>query len=163
MASIRARRNVRVHTSDPVSDERLTRNAEAGRRAPWASNRQYWDFVIVADRQQLAETATVWHAAGHSAGAAAGAICSGSATPPTGRCGPSATTAAVIHGPRVAWRLHVSCVGDLETLSVGSLVVVQHRHVRWFEYPANLNHGFVSTRHTRVDRTPPGPFDGFLP
>ena len=69
--AIRARRNVRRYTSDAVSDEHLTRIAEAGWRAPSASNRQHWDFVIVTDRVQLAELATVWRAAGHIAGAAA--------------------------------------------------------------------------------------------
>ncbi|GIF62365.1 hypothetical protein Ais01nite_04000 [Asanoa ishikariensis] len=69
--AIRARRNVRDYTSDPVSDEQLTQIAEAGWRAPSASNGQHWDFVLVTDRQQLAELATVWPAAGHIARAAA--------------------------------------------------------------------------------------------
>jgi nitroreductase len=69
--AIRARRNVRSYTPEAVSDEHLSRIAEAGWRAPSASNRQHWDFVIVTDREQLAELATVWQAAGHIAGAAA--------------------------------------------------------------------------------------------
>jgi nitroreductase len=69
--AIRARRNVRAYTSDPVSDEHLNRIVEAGWRAPSAANRQHWDFVIVTDRQQLTELATVWQSAGHIAGAAA--------------------------------------------------------------------------------------------
>ncbi|HTF08409.1 MAG TPA: nitroreductase family protein [Asanoa sp.] len=69
--AIRARRNVRSYTRDPVSDEDLNRILEAGWRAPSASNRQHWDFVVVTDRGQQAELATVWHAAGHIAGAAA--------------------------------------------------------------------------------------------
>jgi nitroreductase len=69
--AIRARRNVRSYTPDAVSDEHLNRIAEAGWRAPSASNRQHWDFVIVTDRDQLAELATVWRAAGHIAGASA--------------------------------------------------------------------------------------------
>lgn len=69
--AIRARRNVRRYTPDPVSDEHLTRIVEAGWRAPSASNRQHWDFVVVTDRGQLTDLATVWHAAGHIAGAAA--------------------------------------------------------------------------------------------
>ncbi|MEV0720895.1 nitroreductase family protein [Asanoa sp. NPDC050611] len=69
--AIRARRNVRAYTADPVSDEQLHRILEAGRRAPSASNRQHWDFVVVTDRTRLAELATVWHAAGHIARAAA--------------------------------------------------------------------------------------------
>lgn len=69
--AIRARRNVRAYTSDSVPDDDLTRIAEAGWRAPSASNRQHWDFVLVTDRTQLEELATVWRAAGHLAGAAA--------------------------------------------------------------------------------------------
>jgi nitroreductase len=69
--AIRARRNVRAYTPEAVSEEHLNRIAEAGWRSPSASNRQHWDFVIVTDRDRLAELATVWRAAGHIAGAAA--------------------------------------------------------------------------------------------
>jgi nitroreductase len=69
--AIRARRNVRSYTSEPVPAADLDRIAEAGWRAPSASNRQHWDFVIVTDREQLRELSTVWQGAGHIAGAAA--------------------------------------------------------------------------------------------
>ena len=69
--AIRARRNVRIYRPDPVSEEDLDRIAEAGWRAPSASNRQHWDFVIVTDREQLRELSTVWRGAGHIAHAAA--------------------------------------------------------------------------------------------
>jgi nitroreductase len=69
--AIRARRNVRVYSSDPVPDDDLDRIAEAGWRAPSASNRQHWDFVIVTDRVQLQELSAVWRGAGHIASAAA--------------------------------------------------------------------------------------------
>ena len=69
--AIRARRNVRSYMPDVVSDEHLSRIAEAGRRAPSASNRQHWDFIIVTDRQQLSELATVWQGARHIASAPA--------------------------------------------------------------------------------------------
>jgi len=69
--AIRARRNVRGYTSDPVPDEHLTRIAEAGWRAPSASNRQHWDFVLVTDPGQLKELATVWRGAAHIADAPA--------------------------------------------------------------------------------------------
>lgn len=69
--ALRARRNVRSYRPDPVPDADLERLAEAAWRAPSASNRQHWDFVIVTDREQLAELATVWRGAGHIAGAAA--------------------------------------------------------------------------------------------
>jgi nitroreductase len=69
--AIRARRNVRTYTPDPVAPDDLDRILEAGRRAPSASNRQHWDFVVVTDRDQLAELATVWQGARHIATAAA--------------------------------------------------------------------------------------------
>jgi nitroreductase len=69
--AIRARRNVRTYRPDPVSAADLDRIAEAGWRAPSASNRQHWDFIIVTDPEQLRELSTVWRAAGHIAEAPA--------------------------------------------------------------------------------------------
>lgn len=69
--AIRARRNVRTYTDDRIPGADLDRIAEAGWRAPSASNRQRWDFIIVTDRAQLAELSTVWPGARHIAGAAA--------------------------------------------------------------------------------------------
>ena len=69
--AIRARRNVRTYLPDPVSDADLNRIAEAAWRAPSASNRQHWNFIIVTDRAQLQELSTVWQGARHIAGAAA--------------------------------------------------------------------------------------------
>ena len=69
--ALRARRNVRKFTAQPVPDEALNQILEAGRRAPSASNWQPWDFVLVTDRTQLVELAKVWQGAGHVAGAAA--------------------------------------------------------------------------------------------
>jgi nitroreductase len=69
--AIRARRNVRSYLPDPVPKSALDRIAEAGWRAPSASNRQHWDFIIVTDRRQLEDLSTVWRGAGHIAGAPA--------------------------------------------------------------------------------------------
>jgi nitroreductase len=69
--AIRARRNVRSYLPDSVPADDLDRIAEAGWRAPSASNRQHWDFVIVTDRDQLQELSTVWRGAGHIAAALA--------------------------------------------------------------------------------------------
>jgi nitroreductase len=69
--AIRARRNVRTYRPDPVPDADLDRIAEAGWRAPSASNRQHWTFIIVTDQGQLQALATVWQGAKHIAGAAA--------------------------------------------------------------------------------------------
>jgi nitroreductase len=69
--AIRARRNVRAYRTDPVAASDLDRITEAARRAPSASNRQHWDFVVVTEPEQLRALSTVWRGAGHIAGAAA--------------------------------------------------------------------------------------------
>jgi len=69
--AIRARRNVRTYLPDPVSAADLDRIAEAGWRAPSASNRQHWRFIVVTDSDQLQALSTVWQGARHIAGAAA--------------------------------------------------------------------------------------------
>jgi nitroreductase len=69
--AIRARRNVRNYLPDSVPEADLDRIAEAAWRAPSASNRQHWDFIIVTDRAQLDELSTVWRGARHIASAPA--------------------------------------------------------------------------------------------
>src|SRR5215831_7444303 len=70
--AIRARRNVRQYTDQPIAREHLERILEAGRRAPSAGNSQPWDFVVVTGRDQLTELAKVWERGGrHIAGSAA--------------------------------------------------------------------------------------------
>ena len=69
--AIRARRNVRSYRTDPVPAADLDRIAEAAWRAPSASNRQHWDFVVVTEPDELRALSTVWRGAGHIAGAAA--------------------------------------------------------------------------------------------
>ena len=69
--AIRARRNVRSYQTTPVPDDDLNRIAEAAWRAPSASNRQHWDFIIVTDPDQLRALSATWRGAGHIAGAAA--------------------------------------------------------------------------------------------
>jgi len=69
--AIRARRNVRAYTDQAIGVADLDRILEAGRRSPSASNRQKWDFVVVTDRQQLAELGTVWQGARHIPGSQA--------------------------------------------------------------------------------------------
>jgi nitroreductase len=69
--AISARRNVRTYLPDPVSAADLNRIAEAAWRAPSASNRQDWNFIVVTDRDQLQALSTVWQGARHIAGAAA--------------------------------------------------------------------------------------------
>jgi nitroreductase len=69
--AIRARRNVRAYTDQPIDPADLDRILEAGWRSPSASNRQKWDFVVVTDEHQLAELGTVWQGARHIPGSQA--------------------------------------------------------------------------------------------
>jgi len=69
--AIRSRRNVRSYRTDTVPAADLDRIAEAAWRAPSASNRQHWDFIIVTDPDRLRALSAVWRGAGHIAGAAA--------------------------------------------------------------------------------------------
>jgi nitroreductase len=72
--AIRARRNVRSYSEQPIAPEHVDRILEAGVRSPSASNRQKWDFVIVTDSHQLQELSTVWAGAGHLATAQAAIV-----------------------------------------------------------------------------------------
>ena len=69
--AIRARRNVRVYTEQPIPGEDLDRILEAGRRSPSSQNTQPWDFVVVTDREQLQDLSKVWQGARHVANSAA--------------------------------------------------------------------------------------------
>ena len=69
--TIRARRNVRQYTDQPIARADLERILDAGRRAPSASNWQPWNFVVVTDRPRLVELAKVWQGARHVARSAA--------------------------------------------------------------------------------------------
>ncbi len=62
--AIRARRDVRQYTDQPIARENLERILEAGRRAPSSGNWQPWNFVVVTDREQLIELAKVWDQGG---------------------------------------------------------------------------------------------------
>jgi nitroreductase len=69
--AIRARRNVRSYRPEPIPAAALDAIADAAWRAPSASNRQHWTFIIVTDPDQIAAMATTWQGARHIAGAAA--------------------------------------------------------------------------------------------
>jgi nitroreductase len=69
--TIRARRNVRDFTDEPIPQDDLDRILEAGRRTPSSKNGQPWDLVVVTDREMLEELSRVWRAAGPVAGSAA--------------------------------------------------------------------------------------------
>jgi nitroreductase len=69
--ALRARRNVRTYEDRPIPEADLNQILEAGWRAPSASNRQKWDFVVTTDKGQLEELGKVWQGARHVPGAAA--------------------------------------------------------------------------------------------
>jgi nitroreductase len=69
--AITARRNVREFADRSISDADLDHILEAGRRSPSSQNWQPWDFVVVTDRAQLTQLATVWRGGGHVAHSAA--------------------------------------------------------------------------------------------
>lgn len=69
--AITSRRDVREFDPRPIADADLDQILEAGRRSPSSRNWQPWDFVVVTDRQQLAELAKVWRGGGHVARSAA--------------------------------------------------------------------------------------------
>src|SRR5207253_11215356 len=58
--AVRARRNVRQYTDQPIPRDHLEQILEAGRRSPSSSNWQPWHFVVVTDRDQLVELAKAW-------------------------------------------------------------------------------------------------------
>ena len=61
--AIRARRNVRQYTDQPIDAADLERILEAGRRAPSSQNWQPWHLLVVTGREQLAELARTWEGA----------------------------------------------------------------------------------------------------
>ena len=69
--AILSRRNVRAYQPWAIAECDLLRIAEAAWRAPSASNRQHWAFVIVTDRGQLTELSSTWPGAAHVAAAPA--------------------------------------------------------------------------------------------
>lgn len=69
--TIRARRNVREYTDQPVARADLERILEAGRRAPSSLNWQPWYFVGVTNRERLRALSGVAPGAKHVASSAA--------------------------------------------------------------------------------------------
>src|SRR2546423_1888331 len=69
--AIRARRDVRVYTGQPIAGPALDRILEAGRRSPSSANTQPWDFVVLTERAALQDLSKVWAHARHVAISAA--------------------------------------------------------------------------------------------
>ena len=69
--ALRARRNVRSFTGQPIAPDHLDEILEAGRRSPSSRNWQPWDFIVVTGPARLSELARVSPGAAYVAGAAA--------------------------------------------------------------------------------------------
>jgi nitroreductase len=71
------RRSVRKFTDQPVSEADVQTILRAAMAAPSAFNQQRWRFVVVRDRERLAQLAEATPYAGALAGAAAGIVVCG--------------------------------------------------------------------------------------
>ena len=69
--AVGGQRAIRSFGPQPLAEDDLPAILHAGRRAGSSKNLQRWHFVVVRDRQRLAELAAVGPSAGHVAGAAA--------------------------------------------------------------------------------------------
>ena len=58
LQAIRKRRSVREYTGDPIPREDLLTIVDAGRLAASGSNRQPWEFVVITEREMIAQLAT---------------------------------------------------------------------------------------------------------
>src|SRR3954465_13997527 len=83
--AVRARRNVRQYTDQPIPREQLEQILEAGRRSPSSSNWQPWHFVVVTDREQLVELAEAWPQGGTHIARSAATVAPGAPAPPARR------------------------------------------------------------------------------
>jgi nitroreductase len=72
--AIRARRNVREFTDQPLAEADLSRILEAAWRSPSSRNSQRWDFVVVTEPSELEALSHVWQGGGHIAGSAAAIV-----------------------------------------------------------------------------------------
>jgi nitroreductase len=69
--ALRSRRNVRRYDDRPIPPADLDRILESARHTPSAGNRQFWDLVVVTERDRLERLSTVWQGARHVAVSAA--------------------------------------------------------------------------------------------
>jgi nitroreductase len=68
--AVRRLRVVRRFRPEPLPDEDVTAILQAAQRTGSSKNRQRWEFVVVRDRQRMAELARVGPFASHVGGAA---------------------------------------------------------------------------------------------
>jgi nitroreductase len=76
--AIASRREVREYTDDPIPDEIVHRILDAGRLAGSSRNSQQWEFVVVSDKEALANAV---YAPGNVRGAALVVAIAGSEFP----------------------------------------------------------------------------------
>jgi nitroreductase len=67
--AINSVRVVREFSDEPIAEADLEQILNAGRRTGSSKNDQHWAFIVVRDREHLAELAAVGDYAGHLAGA----------------------------------------------------------------------------------------------
>jgi nitroreductase len=72
LEAIRTKRAIRHFTDQPVPEEMIKAILNAGRRAQSSKNEQPWHFIVIRERETLAQLATCGQYAGHLAGAAFG-------------------------------------------------------------------------------------------
>ncbi len=70
LEAIRTKRAVRRFSDRPVSEERIRSIVDAGRLSQSSKNTQPWQFIVVRDRDRLAQLSKCGTYAGHLAGAA---------------------------------------------------------------------------------------------
>ncbi len=68
--AIQQKRAIRAFKPDPLSQDSINILLQAGRRAQSSKNTQPWLFLVLQDRNRLAELAECGRYAGHLAGAA---------------------------------------------------------------------------------------------
>lgn len=69
--AVNHKRAIRDFADRPLAEDDLAAILAAGRRAHSAKNRQRWAFIVVRDRERLAQLSTLGPWCGHVAGAAA--------------------------------------------------------------------------------------------
>ena len=60
---LKGRRSIRQYSSQPVEDEKLLKVLEAARLSPSAKNAQAWKFIVVKNKEaiaQIAETTSIY-------------------------------------------------------------------------------------------------------
>jgi nitroreductase len=72
--AIRTRRAVRQFRDEPIPDDVLETILNAGRRSQSSKNRQWWQFIVVKDRERLKQLSTTGDFAQHLVGAAVAVI-----------------------------------------------------------------------------------------